>query len=158
MLYNPQNNGIEHLRVTRQTISVDDIFDHLLILLCPKNLEWHIISKSRFIESLLIRLPLHSFYISELVDGSWLVIDGTQRLQVLEEFITSPSFRLTGLEFFPELNGKSFLDLSLNYCRRILETDLTVFLIEKTTPLNIKHSLYNRIQKGHVRPEFFEYH
>lgn len=77
--------------------------------------------KSRFIESLILGLPVPEIVLAESLGqrGQYIVIDGKQRLIALRRFAVADDndsgfeqLRLTGLVVRHDLNGKTFADIS----------------------------------------------
>jgi hypothetical protein len=70
---------------------------------------WSDLRRSRFIESLLLGIPVPQVILAERRDtrGKFIVLDGKQRLRSLQRFagLDGPALRLTGLEVLTDLNG-----------------------------------------------------
>ena len=70
---------------------------------------WNEKNQSRLIESLLIKIPLPTFYIDATNDNKWLVIDGLQRISTFKKFILDKQLILTDLQFLKDLEKKNMM-------------------------------------------------
>ncbi|RYZ71681.1 MAG: DUF262 domain-containing protein [Proteobacteria bacterium] len=117
---------------------------------------WSASKMSKFIESLIVRLPIPPFYLAapERIPATSTdklqVIDGLQRLSTLDRFIVrDESFRLTVLEVLPkEFNGKTFNQLPRPIQRAIERAQVSVYLIRPSTPKPVKFIIFNRLNTG----------
>jgi uncharacterized protein with ParB-like and HNH nuclease domain len=109
---------------------------------------WKAKEQSRLIESLLVRIPIPAFYIDATDDEKWLVVDGQQRLTSLKNFIIDKSLKLCELEFLGELENKIYSELSRSLQRRLLESQVIVYLIQEGTDPEVKFTIFRRINTG----------
>jgi hypothetical protein len=79
---------------------------------------WSPQAKSKFIESLILGLPIPQIILAERKDqrGKYIVIDGKQRLLTIRRFFAKEvdefeSFKLSGLSILTNLNGKKCVEL-----------------------------------------------
>lgn len=79
---------------------------------------WDSTRKTRFIESLLIGIPIPPIFVFQNEQGIWELIDGLQRISTILEFVGNligngglvPPSELEGTRFIPSLSGKRWRD------------------------------------------------
>ena len=137
----PMNVGDIIDRLENGEIMLDTEFQRLPDL-------WDNVKKSRFIESLLLKLPIPKFYFDGQDDNKWRVIDGLQRISTFKSFIKEKTMRLQGLEFLKEYENKAFDELPRELQRRLKISSVSVHILEKGTPDVVKFLLFSRINQG----------
>lgn len=75
-----------------------------------RRLVWDKNKKSLFIESLLLNIPIPPIFLYEWEYSRYEVMDGQQRLSSIIDFYEN-KFKLSGLEQWSDLNGKTFSEL-----------------------------------------------
>lgn len=119
---------------------------------------WNDTLKSRLIESLILGLPLPTFFFANetVVDKDTgeeklmlVVVDGLQRLCTIQEFVIDKSLRLTNLEFLSKTHtGKTYDKLSREEQRKIRGARITYSTILENNPPLVKFIVFRRINTG----------
>ena len=123
---------------------------------------WHLARKSRFIESLIVGLPIPQIVLAESKTerGGFIVLDGKQRLLSILQFWGSGEgdnngYSLTGLTLRGDLKQKSYSDLSTDPA---FETDynalcnqpIRTVVIRSWRDTNLLHTVFLRLNTGGV--------
>jgi hypothetical protein len=124
---------------------------------------WKRDRKSRFIESLIVGLPIPQIVLAESKTerGKFIVLDGKQRLLAISQFWgmgTEPDknlFPLTALPLRPDLKGKTFVDLSTDPSRQadfdsLCNQTVRTIVIRSWRDTNFLHTVFLRLNTGSV--------
>lgn len=114
---------------------------------------WSIIQQSKLIESFIINVPIPPIFLYEVEYANYEVMDGLQRLTAISEFYDN-KFKLTGLEEWKELNGRSYSDLPKNIKEGIDRRYLSSIVLlnetakDKEIAESLKQMVFGRLNSG----------
>jgi len=142
------------IRIHARTFSLRQIVDMIEdadIDLAPdfqRYFVWKQWQKSRLIESILLGIPMPSFYFTEDNHAKMQVVDGLQRLSTVFGYARKKDFTLTDVEYLDEVRGLGFDDLSPAFRRRFNNTQIMAHVIDPQTPYPVKFDVFKRINTG----------
>ena len=147
------------LRISKSDFTVSSIIDKInrgKVDLRPsyqREYVWTVRTASKLIESLLLNIPVPTMFFHEVKSGKLEVVDGKQRLTsiwsfVQNEFPGGQAFKLSGLEVYHELNGKTFDELNETFQEIILDYPLNVHTISKTSQPDFVFEVFERLNMG----------
>ena len=121
---------------------------------------WNELQKSKFIESILLGIPIPPIFVAQRKDGVWDVVDGLQRLSTIFEFVgmlidkdgnTLPKSCLSATEYLPSLKNKywesdnerhSFPDsIKIDFKRK----KLNFVIVKKESDEEVKFDIFQRL-------------
>ena len=108
---------------------------------------WEPERKSRFIESLIMGLPIPFVFFWEMPDGRLEIVDGSQRLRTLEEFILG-DFRLGDLDQLTGVSGFTFRDLPESRQRKIKNRSIRGIVLNEHADEAARLDMFERINTG----------
>lgn len=121
---------------------------------------WTLEQQSRLIESLMLKIPLPAFYFDASQDERWKVIDGLQRLRAIQRFLVGIKHDsklvlepLCGLQYLTDFDSCTFEQLPRQYIRRIKESQIIAYTVEKGTPDAVVFNIFQRINTGGLKLE-----
>jgi Protein of unknown function DUF262 len=117
---------------------------------------WDQEKQSRFIESIIMNVPIPPVFLGEDEYGSYVVLDGRQRLTAIKEFLNN-TFKLTSLKVWEDLNGQNFNDLQKEKLdRAITRRFVPAVVILKESSSQVKYDVFDRLNTGGVIAEPME--
>jgi hypothetical protein len=122
---------------------------------------WSEGNRSRFIESLLLEMPIPPIYVIEEDSGKYILIDGLQRISsylhlrgALEApHLIPPVSKGQKLEFVDcdivkELNGKTFDDLGTSLQIKLKRSFIRVIVVRKESNPRFQYHMFKRLNTG----------
>jgi hypothetical protein len=125
---------------------------------------WDSTRKTRFIESLLLGIPIPPIFVFQGADGNWELIDGLQRLSTVLEFWgvlhdangePAPPSIMEGTGFLPSLAGATWQmweqgnsPISKTQQLQIKRARIRVEILLKESDENAKFELFQRLNTG----------
>ena len=108
---------------------------------------WDEKRQSKYIESIVLGLPIPLMFLAENQEGRLEIVDGSQRIRTLSAFVTD-DLTISGLQKLTNLNNMKFSQLSLSRQRQIKNTPLKTIVLRKNTTEEIKNDIFERINRG----------
>jgi Protein of unknown function DUF262 len=132
----------------------EDDTNELFIPDYQREMAWDEPRQSKFIESVLLGLPIPYLFVADIRDdendlGRLEIIDGSQRIRTLTRFIENELI-LSGLKKLTQLNDFRFSDLPLSRQRRFNRTTLRMIQLTESADEEVRRDLFERINTGSV--------
>lgn len=159
-------NTIEEQIIEKQKIVDFDIKEFTIELLTSKYLKgieddendifipeyqrkfvWKTDRQSKFIESILLGLPIPYIFTADTGDGRLEVVDGSQRLRTIVAFLEN-NLKLKELEILDELNDLTFKDLIKSRQRKFNNSTIRMIALSDKSDDDVRFMMFERINTG----------
>ena len=117
--------------VSEVSDTLKSIIDRILSrkILLTRYLTWGDVIQSKFIESILIKMPTPNLYVNGNDPNEWKVIDGVQRYLTIQNFCVTKGLKLKNLDFKKELEGNGYDDLPRHLQRTLTESYISTYVL-----------------------------
>jgi len=112
---------------------------------------WDDLKASRFVESILLNIPVPVIYLAEELDGTFSVIDGQQRLTSLLRYVKpdqGQNFKVSGLKVRSDINDKGFEELSRVDKSAITKRPIRCIVVLNESDQALKFEVFERLNTG----------
>jgi Protein of unknown function DUF262 len=137
--------------VEKFTKGLEDDTAELFIPDYQREFIWELKQQSRFIESILMNLPIPYLFVADVAEGdrkgSIEIVDGTQRMRTLVHYVRG-GLRLQGLEKIPLANGTTFEQLSPPRQKRFLRKTLRMIELTEHADEEARREIFDRLNTG----------
>ena len=120
-----------------------------------RSLVWSNKQKSKFIESVILDIPLPPIYLKRDEENSLIMVDGLQRTSCLRDFFAC-KFALEGLETLRKLNGCDIKKLQREYPQylaRLEDKQMQAYIMSPSVKMEIVYDIFERINTGGTKLE-----
>lgn len=118
---------------------------------------WDLDHKVRFIESILIGIPIPEIFVAQKEDGRWDIVDGVQRISTLLELVGKlPGYDpliLEGTKYLPSLNRMTWKTMPNDAKRLLKRARIGVNIILTENSIESQYELFQRLNTGGVSLE-----
>ena len=121
--------------------------DDFVIPSYQREFTWEDERKSRFIESVVMGLPIPFLFFWEMPDGKLEVVDGSQRLRTIHEFVDG-EFKLGKLDVLDQLSGFTFKELPDSRQRKIKNRSIRGIVLNEHADKDARFDMFERINTG----------
>jgi len=164
-LINAVDDKVKQVRTRSLDISFNellDMYENGELIIDPdyqRLFRWSKDKQSRFIESLIIELPIPPIFVLEGTEGVYELIDGLQRVSSYLHFrgmaTKSPvsdedigGFKLEGCDIVKELNGYNYNDLPNPLKIKLKRNFIRVEVLRRESDSRLRYYMFKRLNTG----------
>jgi hypothetical protein len=150
---------ISQVRTTSLDISFNELLDMYQseeLIISPdyqRLFRWSEEKESRFIETLILELPLPPIFVIEIEEGKYELIDGLQRISTYLHFrgvleTKDEALKLIDCDIVPELNGLTYEEFPKSLQIKLKRNFIRVEVLRKESDVNLRYHMFKRLNSG----------
>ena len=145
--YDTREYPVEVL-VQKYLVRLEEDDNDLFVPDYQRELTWPDDHQSRFIESVLMGLPIPYLFVADVKgqEGRIEIVDGSQRVRTLARFMSN-QLKLSGLKTLDKLNDFRYEDLPPIRQRRFGRHTLRMIELRENADEDVRRDIFNRINK-----------
>lgn len=163
-----QNKLLTDIKNSRNTLQTDrldmsfgeimSMYENQEIIINPefqRLYRWNDYQKTRFIESIIIGIPIPPIFVAEDENGRWELVDGLQRLSTMFSFFgilkTVPEknhWKMIDGDLIKSLEGYGCSDLPMKIQLNIKRAACRIEIIKWNSEYDLRFELFNRLNTG----------
>lgn len=157
------DNKVEQVRTRSLDLSFNellDMYENEELIINPEYqrlFRWGVENQSRFIESLILEMPIPPIFVIETDTGEYELIDGLQRISTYLHFRGSlkdesgnllEPLKLEGCDIVTELNNMKFEELPKSMQIRLKRNFIRVEILRKESDNRLRYYMFKRLNTG----------
>lgn len=150
---------IEQIRTKSLDLSFNellDMYENKELIINPEYqrlFRWNDEKQSRFIESLILEMPIPPIFVIETELGEYELIDGLQRISTYLNFrgslyLDKPPLTLEGCDIIEELNGQNYQTLPKTTQIKLKRNFIRVEVLRKESDKKLRYYMFKRLNTG----------
>lgn len=158
-----ERNNLKTDRLDMSLGEIINMYEEETLIISPeyqRSFRWEKYQQSRFIESLLLGIPIPAIFVAENSEGKWELVDGLQRVSTILSFFG----KLKNLEknnlileegdlIGSVLNNVSIENLPLKLKYTLKRSIFRVEILRTDSTFEMRYELFNRLNTGGTRLE-----
>lgn len=144
--YNTREYTVE-LLVSKYLKGIERSENEIYVPEYQREFVWDEERQSKFIESIILGLPIPFIFVAEMADGRSEIIDGSQRIRTLAKFLEN-ELRLEKIEMLSYLNGFRFRDLNIPRQRKFRHAIIRMVVFSDKATEKVRTEMFKRINQG----------
>jgi len=108
---------------------------------------WDKERQSKFIESIILGLPVPFIFVADMKDGRLEIVDGSQRIRTLAAFLENKLI-LKKMDMLTDLDGFKFNDLSIPRQRKFRNSVIRMVVLSDKATEKVRTEMFKRINRG----------